>query len=167
MIEHGNVSHIGLLLQKKRFLALSIIKNKAHISFFSFYASSPSHSINKLHFSFFIYKRRFMPFPVRTPLVPKSSKTGFPWCQGPSKTTWTWLTGITEMLSEALLETHKHRRASFLPLLILLDISRDNAKHEGSSIPREPSPENNRLEHSTRIWSHYSKETGNFFYNSE
>lgn len=33
---------------------------------------------------FFIYKKRFMPFPLRTAPVPKSSKIGFPWCQGPS-----------------------------------------------------------------------------------
>lgn len=63
-----------------------------------------------------------MPFPLRTLLVPKPSRSGFPWGQGPSTTTWSSLRYHRNGFG-GLLEGHKDRGASFLPLLLLPCIS--------------------------------------------
>lgn len=79
MIKNGNVSHTE---EKNSWhQALSKIK---YVIFFYFHFCHFPLILNEQTALFFIYKKRFMPFPLRTAPVPKSSKIGFPWCQGPS-----------------------------------------------------------------------------------
>lgn len=117
------------------------------------------HSMHTLHF----YLEESCPILQRHCLLPQQKQLPQVVTDGP------WEPDLAPLSYKRFPSGHlKHRPAHtdtcFLSFSGVI-LHKDNTKHKGSSIPRESSPENNRLNYSTRFWSHYSKETRHFFYN--